>query len=33
VFGITVLVAVATVLGNLIADVAYAVLDPRVRYD
>jgi ABC-type dipeptide/oligopeptide/nickel transport system permease component len=28
-----VLVAVATVLGNLIADVAYAVLDPRVRYD
>jgi len=33
VFGITVIVAVATVLGNLIADVAYAVLDPRVRYD
>jgi peptide/nickel transport system permease protein len=33
VFGITVLVAVATVLGNLIADIAYAVLDPRVRYD
>jgi peptide/nickel transport system permease protein len=33
VFGITVLVAVATVLGNLIADIAYAILDPRVRYD
>jgi peptide/nickel transport system permease protein len=33
VFGITVLVAVATVLGNLFADIAYAVLDPRVRYD
>jgi peptide/nickel transport system permease protein len=33
VFGITVLVAMATVVGNLIADVAYAVLDPRVRYD
>ena len=33
VFGITVLVALATVLGNLFADVAYAVLDPRVRYD
>ncbi len=33
VFGITVLVAAATVLGNLIADIAYAVLDPRVRYD
>jgi peptide/nickel transport system permease protein len=33
VFGITVLVAAATVLGNLAADIAYAVLDPRVRYD
>jgi peptide/nickel transport system permease protein len=33
VFGVTVLVAVATVLGNLVADIAYAVLDPRVRYD
>jgi len=30
--GITVLVGVATVLGNLLADIAYAVLDPRVRY-
>jgi peptide/nickel transport system permease protein len=30
--GITVLVGTATVLGNLLADVAYAVLDPRVRY-
>ena len=33
VFGVTVLVALATVLGNLFADIAYAVLDPRVRYD
>ena len=33
VFGITVLGAAATVVGNLIADIAYAVLDPRVRYD
>jgi peptide/nickel transport system permease protein len=33
VFGITVLVALATVAGNLFADIAYAVLDPRVRYD
>ena len=33
VFGVTVLVAAATVFGNLIADLAYAVLDPRVRYD
>ncbi len=31
--GITVLVGLATVAGNLLADVAYAVLDPRVRYD
>jgi peptide/nickel transport system permease protein len=30
--GITVLVGVATVLGNLLADLAYAALDPRVRY-
>jgi peptide/nickel transport system permease protein len=30
--GITVLVAFATVLGSLVADVLYAVLDPRVRY-
>jgi ABC-type dipeptide/oligopeptide/nickel transport system permease component len=25
-------VALATVVGSLLADVAYAVLDPRVRY-
>ncbi len=30
--GFTVLATVATVLGNLLADVGYAVLDPRVRY-
>jgi peptide/nickel transport system permease protein len=30
--GITLLVGAATVVGNLFADVAYAVLDPRVRY-
>jgi peptide/nickel transport system permease protein len=30
--GSTLFVGVATVLGSLIADVAYAVLDPRVRY-
>src|SRR5260370_8427266 len=30
--GITVVTAVATVFGNLLADVGYAVLDPRVRY-
>lgn len=31
--GITVLVGMVTVLGNLLADIMYAVLDPRVRYD
>ena len=25
--------AVLTVLGNLLADVLYAVADPRIRYD
>jgi peptide/nickel transport system permease protein len=30
--GITVLLGVVTVVGSLLADVAYAVLDPRVRY-
>ena len=30
--GITVIVGAATVLGSLLADLAYAVLDPRVRY-
>jgi peptide/nickel transport system permease protein len=30
--GITVLVGAATVVGNLLADITYAVLDPRVRY-
>lgn len=30
--GFTLIVAVTTVLGSLIADIAYAVLDPRVRY-
>jgi peptide/nickel transport system permease protein len=30
--GITVLVGVVTVLGNLVADVGYAILDPRIRY-
>jgi peptide/nickel transport system permease protein len=30
--GFTVLFTFATVLGNLLADVSYAILDPRVRY-
>jgi peptide/nickel transport system permease protein len=32
-FGITLIATLLTILGNLLADVAYAVLDPRVRYD
>jgi peptide/nickel transport system permease protein len=30
--GITVLVGVVTVVGNLLADLGYAILDPRIRY-
>jgi peptide/nickel transport system permease protein len=30
--GTTLVAAIATVLGNLIADILYAVADPRVRY-
>jgi len=30
--GVTLVVAIATVVGSLLADVAYAVLDPRVKY-
>lgn len=31
--GFTIVVGVATILGSLIADVLYAVVDPRIRYD
>lgn len=31
--GFTLVATIATILGNLLADVAYAVLDPRVRYN
>jgi len=30
--GITVLVGVVTVVGNLLADIGYVILDPRIRY-
>jgi peptide/nickel transport system permease protein len=30
--GFTIVVAAATVVGNLLADVAYAMADPRIRY-
>jgi peptide/nickel transport system permease protein len=32
-FGFTLIATLATILGNLLADVGYAVLDPRVRYN
>jgi peptide/nickel transport system permease protein len=31
--GITLFIAIAYVLINLLVDVSYAVIDPRVRYD
>ena len=30
--GATLIIGVATVLGNLLADVAYGILDPRIRH-
>ena len=30
--GFTVIATLATIIGNLAADVGYAILDPRVRY-
>ena len=30
--GFTLIVTIATIVGNLLADIGYAVLDPRVRY-
>jgi peptide/nickel transport system permease protein len=30
--GVTVVVGIATVMGSLIADILYAVADPRIRY-
>jgi peptide/nickel transport system permease protein len=30
--GVTFVVTVATIVGNLIADILYAVVDPRIRY-
>jgi peptide/nickel transport system permease protein len=31
--GSTLVVGVATVVGSLLADIAYSLLDPRIRYD
>jgi peptide/nickel transport system permease protein len=30
--GTSLLATIATVVGSLLADIAYAVLDPRIRY-
>jgi peptide/nickel transport system permease protein len=32
VMGVGVIMAVMTLLGNLLADIGYAVVDPRIRY-
>ena len=32
VMGVGVIAALLTLLGNLLADVAYAYVDPRIRY-
>ena len=33
IMGTTLMFAVLTLIGNLVADVGYAILDPRIRYD
>ena len=30
--GVTLILAVTVILGNLLADILYAVIDPKVRY-
>ncbi len=32
IIGITVVVAVAVLVGNLLVDITYGILDPKVRY-
>ena len=33
VMGLTVLLAVIVIFANLVVDILYGILDPRVRYD
>jgi peptide/nickel transport system permease protein len=33
IMGITVFVAIAVLLGNLVIDLIYSLLDPRIRYN
>jgi peptide/nickel transport system permease protein len=30
--GLTLVAAIGVIIGNLVADIGYAVLDPRIRY-
>jgi peptide/nickel transport system permease protein len=33
IMGVTIIAAIAIVVANLVVDILYAVVDPRVRYD
>lgn len=33
IMGITVVIAIVVLLGNLLVDLVYGLLDPRIRYD
>ena len=33
IMGITVVIAIVVLLGNLLVDLMYGLLDPRIRYD
>jgi peptide/nickel transport system permease protein len=33
IMGITVVVSIFVLIGNLLVDLAYGLLDPRIRYD
>lgn len=33
IMGVTVLIAIAVLIGNLLTDLAYGLADPRIRYE
>ena len=33
IMGVVMMASILTILGNLLADIAYGFLDPRIRYD
>jgi len=33
IMGLAMIIAIMVLLANLIADIAYAIADPRIRYD